>query len=60
MHQGADGFISDISSAVLTIACDEPFPLSGTFHPVLFPNENEPELVMIFGGGERKNSGIIK
>lgn len=46
--------VSDISSAVLTITRDEPFPLSGTFHPVLFPN------VMIFGGGERKKSGIIK
>lgn len=39
---------------MLTITRDEPFPLSGTFHPVLFPN------VMIFGGGERKKSGIIK
>lgn len=25
-----------------------------------FTNNNEPELVMIFGGGERKNSSLIK
>lgn len=60
VHQGADRFVSDISSAVATMTCDEPFPLSGSLHPALPPSTNEPELMLIFGAGEGKKLGTIK